>query len=160
VLKKIPIIGMTKKFHPNKTLSLDYIAKNIDNVKFLSIILPKDQIEVKSINNDYIKLVYNKLLNYQIISELKIEMDLKIEQQIPDELSPLIWNFSTKNNSHFYDFTGRIRVKRIREHIKIGLYIYEMKLDDEEINKFELRAMKKIIKDIILQIFQNMTKLE
>ena len=160
MLKKIPIIGITKKFHPNKTLSLDYIAKNIDNVNFLSFILPKDQIELKSINNDYIKLIYNKPLNYQIISELKIEMDLKIEQQIPDELSPLIWNFSTKNNSHFYDFNGRIRVKRIREHIKIGLYMYEMKIDDEKITKFGLSAMKKIIKEIILQIFQNLTQIE
>ena len=151
---------MTKKFHPNKTLSLDYIAKNIDNVNFLSFILPKDQIELKSINNDYIKLIYNKPLNYQIISELKIEMDLKIEQQIPDELSPLIWNFLTKNNSHFYDFSGRIRVKRIKEKIKIGIYIYEMKINDEKSTKFGLLAMKKIIKEIILQIFQNMTKLE
>ena len=151
---------MTQKFHPKGTLSLDYIAKNIDNVNFLSKILPRDQIEVISVNKDYIQLVYNKPLNYQIISELKIEMELKIEQQVPDELSPLIWIFSTKNNSHFYEFSGRIRVKRIHENIKIGLYIYEMKIDDEKITKFGLRAMKKIIKEIILQIFQNITKLE
>jgi hypothetical protein len=159
-MKKIPIIGMTKKFHPKSTLSFDYIVKNINNINFLSKILPRNQIEVISSNKDYIQLVYNKPLNYQIISKLKIEMDLKIEQQIPDELSPLIWNFTTKNNSHFYDISGRIRVKRIRENIKIGLYIYEMKIDDEKINKFGLRAMKKIIKEIILQIFQNLTKLE
>ena len=151
---------MTEKFHSNKSLSLDYIAKNIDNVDFLSKILPKDQIEVKSADNDYIQIVYNKPLNYQIISELKIEMDLKIEQQIPDELSPLIWNFSTRNNSHFYDFFGRIRVKRVRENIKIGFYIYEIKIDEEKLTKFGLHAMKKIIKEIILQIFKNMTKLE
>ncbi|MHA1475597.1 MAG: hypothetical protein ACTSQ5_10460, partial [Promethearchaeota archaeon] len=158
--KKNPIIGMTQKFHPKGTLSLDYIAKNIDNVNFLNKILPKNQIEVISTNKDYIQLVYNKPPNYQIISELKIKMDLKIEQQIPDELSPLIWNFSTKNNSHFYDFSGRIRVKRIREYIKIGLYIYEIKIDDEKLKKFGLRAMKKIIKEIILQIFQNLTQIE
>ena len=158
-MKKIPIIGMTKKFHPKSTLSLDYIVKNIVNVEFLSRILPKDQIEVKSANKDYIQLVYYKPLSYQIISELKIDMELKIEQQIPDELSPLIWNFYTKNSSHFYDFSGRIRVKRIRGNIKIGLYIYEMKLDDEKITKFGLRAMKKVIKEIILKIFQNITKL-
>ncbi|MHA1512289.1 MAG: hypothetical protein ACTSRX_11300 [Promethearchaeota archaeon] len=159
-MKKNPIIGMTKKFHPKSTLSLDFIVKNIDNINFLSKILPRDQIEVISANKDYIQLVYNKPLNYQIISELKIKMDLKIEQQIPDELSPLIWNFSTKNNSHFYDFSGRIRVKRIREYIKIGLYIYEIKIDDEKLKKFGLRAMKKIIKEIILQIFQNLTQIE
>ncbi len=151
---------MTKKFHPSRTLSIDYIVKNINNFDFLSKILPKDQIEVISVEKDYIQLVYNKLLNYQIISELKIEMELKIEQQIPDELSPLIWDFSTKNNSHFYDFNGRIRVKRIRDNIKIGLYIYEMKIDNEKIAKFGLRAMKKTIKEIILQIFQNLTKLK
>ena len=151
---------MTKSFYPSRTLSLDYIANNIDNVNFLNKILPIDQIEVKSVNKDYIQIVYNKPLNYQIISELKIEIDLKIEQQIPDELSPLIWNFFTKNYSHFYDFSGRIRVRRIRENIKIGLYIYEMKIDNEKINKFGLRAMKKIIKEIILQIFQNLSKLE
>lgn len=151
---------MTKKFHPKRTLSLDYIAKNIDNIDFLRKILPKDQIEVKSKNNDFIQLVYNKPLNYQIISELKIKMDLIIEQQIPDELSPLIWDFSTKNNSHFYDFSGRIRIKRIKENIKIGLYIYEMIIDEEKLTKFGLHAMKNIIKELILQIFQNMTNLE
>ena len=159
-MKKNPIIGMTKKFHPKSTLSLDLIVKNIDNIKFLSKILPRDQIEVISVNKDYIQLVYNKPLNYQIISELKIEMELKFEQQIPDETSPLIWNFSTKNSSHFYDFSGRIRVKRIQDNIKIGIYIYEMKIDNEKITKFGLRAMKKIIKEIILQIFQNITKYE
>ena len=157
---KKTIIGMTKKFQSNKTLSLDYIAKNIDNIDFLRKILPKDQIEVKSKNNDFIQLVYNKPLNYQIISELKIKMDLIIEQQIPDELSPLIWDFSTKNNSHFYDFSGRIRIKRIKENIKIGLYIYEMIIDEEKLTKFGLHAMKNIIKELILQIFQNMTNLE
>ena len=70
MLKKIPIIGMTKKFHLNKTLSLDYIAKNIDSINFLNAILPKDQINVKSVNKEFIQLVYNKPLNYQIISEL------------------------------------------------------------------------------------------
>lgn len=159
-MKKNPVIGITKKFHSNKTLSLDYIAKNIDNVDFLSKIIPKDQIEVKSANNYLIQLVYNKPLNYQIISELKIEMELKIKQLIPDELSPLVWNFSTKNNSHFYDFSGRIRIKRIQENIKIGIFINEIKIDDEKITKFGLRAMKKIIKEIILRIFQNLTKLE
>ena len=159
-MKKIPIIGMTKKFHPKSTLSLDYIAKNADNIDFLCKILPKEQIEVKSKNKDHIKLVYNKPLNYQVISELKIKMDLIIEQQIPDELSPLIWDFFTKNNSHFYVFSGRIRVKRIGDNIKIGLYIYEMKINEEKLNKFGLRAMKNIVKELILQIFQNMTNLE
>lgn len=159
-MKKIPIIGMTKKFHPKSTLSLDYIAKNADNIDFLCKILPKEQIEVKSKNKDHIKLVYNKPLNYQVISELKIKMDLIIEQQIPDELSPLIWDFFTKNNSHFYDFSGRIRVKRIGDNIKIGLYIYEMKIDEEKLTKFGLRAMKNRIKELILQIFQNMSNLE
>ncbi|QEE14983.1 hypothetical protein DSAG12_00806 [Promethearchaeum syntrophicum] len=158
-MKKIPIIGMTKKFHPKKSLSLDYIAKNVDRINFLNKILPTDQIEVKSINKDYIQIVYNKPLNYQIISELKIEMDLKIEQQIPDEISPLIWNFSTKNSSHFYEYSGRIRAKRVGKDIKIGLFIYEIKLDNENITKFGLRAMKNIIKELILQIFQNLTKL-
>ena len=159
-MKKNPIIGMTKKFHPKSTLSLDYIAKNIDNIDFLSKILPKEQIEVKSKNKDHIKLVYYKPLNYQVISELKIKMDLIIEQQIPDELSPLIWDFFTKNNSHFYDFSGRIRVKRIGNNIKIGIYIYDMQIDNEKKTKFEFRAMKKTIKEIIIQIFQNLTKLE
>ena len=141
---------MTKKFHPKSTLSLDYIAKNIDNIDFLCKILPKEQIEVKSKNNNHIKIVYYKPLNYQVISELKIKMDLVIEQQIPDELSPLIWEFFTKNNSHFYDFSGRIRVKRIGDNIKIGLYIYEMKINGEKLNKFGLRAMKNIVKELIL----------
>jgi len=151
---------MTKKFHPNITLSLDYIVKNIDNIDFLSAILPKEQIEVKSKNYNYIQLVYYKPLNYQVISEIKIKMDLIIEQQIPDELSPLIWDFSTKNNSHFYDFSGRIRVKRIGNNIKIGIYIYDIQIDNENKTKLGLRAMKKKIKAIIIQIFQNLTKLE
>ena len=87
-------------------------------------------------------------------------MDLKIERQIPDEISPLIWNFSTKNSSHFYEYSGRIRVKKVRENIKIGLFIYEINLDNESINKFGLRAMKNNIKELILQIFQNLSKLE
>ena len=151
---------MTKKFHSNRTLSLDYIVKNIDNIDFLSVILPKEQIEVKSKNNNHIQLVYYKPLNYQVISEIKIKMDLIIEQQIPDELSPLIWDFSTKNNSHFYDFSGRIRVKRIGNNIKIGIYIYDIQIDNENKTKLGLRAMKKTIKAIIIQIFQNLTKLE
>ncbi|MHA1721253.1 MAG: hypothetical protein ACTSXK_17170 [Promethearchaeota archaeon] len=158
--KKIPIIGITKKFFSNKTLSLDFMAKNINNQEFLSKILPKNQIEVKSASEDSIQLIYKKPLNYQIISELKIEIDLKIEQLIPDEISPLIWKFSTKNHSHFYDFSGRIRVKRIGEYLKIGIYIYEMKIKNEKSLNFGLRAMKKITKDIILQIFHNLTQIK
>ena len=151
---------MTKKFHPNRTLSLDYIVKNIDNIDFLSVILPKEQIKVKSKNNNHIQLVYYKPLNYQVISEIKIKMDLINEQKKPDELSTLIWDFSTKNNSHFYNFSGRIRVKRIGNNIKIGIYIYDMQIDNEKKTKLGLRAMKKAIKAIIIQIFQNLTKLK
>jgi len=50
-MKKIPIIGITKKFHPNRSLSFDFIAKNIDNANFLDKIFPTDQIILQIFQN-------------------------------------------------------------------------------------------------------------
>jgi hypothetical protein len=162
-MHKKPVIGLSNTFFKiGKQFSFEKFNKNLITEDVLTAILPGDNILDLSIEANCVNFKYQQdLLFPQIdISKylLEIETDLIFEQKPSDHISPVKWEFYCSRNSHFYALGGTLRLKFVKENLKIGVYIEELEIKNEYLVNLGINYVKKLIRKEIRVFFQKFEK--
>ena len=144
-----PILGLTSILQ-NKAHKLAEIHDLFLNPKELARFFPEPYVITEQKANFTALLIEKEILmNLRGDKRIRFKMDTGcVIDSLPGDVhSPVLIEFYLLENNLFYRFGGRLRMRVIDNHIKVGIYIYDLLAKDALLDEIDFNTLKKIIRD-------------
>ncbi|MHA1340470.1 MAG: hypothetical protein ACTSRZ_09605 [Promethearchaeota archaeon] len=158
-MSKKPILSIIENI--KSPLNEKELTQKLEDKDFWEKIIPTKEKLVKKKAPNVLFIIINEEFQFDPVGitklSLKIEGELLFERKGADMKGEIV-DFYIRNNTHLDELDGRIRIRKNREMLKIGVFIYSLRVKNIDLNIGQ-QAIEFVLRTKIREMLKNIEKL-